>query len=331
MPAGMAAVLAALSFVCAAQGLAAPGQGTDPPPCRRAGEALPGLFQIRFEPLGADLWHVPAQPGQSAATNRGHVVNLLLARHEGRLWLVGSGPSPAFARALRCSAWQRFGLDIAEVVNPYARGEYALGNRGLPTASVWAPAPVAQTMRVSCPVCVARLRARLGDAAVDLGAEPVRLPRGLSAPRLPGATGRWGPFEWWLVPRADQAWASVWRHAAGVTMAPGVLSFEGPPDGQDAHPMALARAIEAVLERSTAAERFIGDTGAPAGVAAVRQQMHYWQRLWQAAQQGVGAGGTLPVEPPMVASEWHTHERHALNWQRAWRLAEDALLAMPPR
>lgn len=287
-------------------------------------------FEIRFEPLGPNLWWIPAQPGESSAANRGHVVNLVLARHQGRLWLVGSGPSPAFARALRCRAWQTFGLDIGEVADPYARAEYTLGNAGLPKARVVAPAPVAKAMRAACPVCVERLRARLGDAAVDLGPAPVRLPQALPVPARPAATARWGPFEWRLLARAEAAWSSVWRHG-GVTMAPGLLWFDGPPDARDTDPRALMQSLETLLAGTPAGQRFIGDAGPPGDEAAVRRQWVYWQRLWRAAQQGVASGTTLAGQPPQDVGDWVGHERHALNWQRAWRLAEDALLSAPLR
>lgn len=288
-------------------------------------------FDIRFEPLAAELWWVPARAGEADAGNRGHVINLVLARHEGRLWLLGSGPSPAFARALRCSAWQRFGLDIRDVANPYARAELVLGNAAWPGASAVAPLPVRQAMQVQCPQCVARLRGRLGAAAVDLGASPVRLPRPLPVPPSAGGTQRWGPFEWWLVKRGETAWTSVWRHAgAGVTAAFGLLWFDGPPDGRDTEPARMIAALESLLAATPAAERFVGDAGPPGDRPAVQAQLDYWRALWRAARRGVAEGATWAGEPPPLGAATG-HERHQLNWQRAWRLAEDDLLGAPRR
>ncbi|MBI5717702.1 MAG: hypothetical protein HZC37_08450 [Burkholderiales bacterium] len=298
-------------------------------------------FAIRFEPLADDLWWVPAQAGEANAGNRGQVVNLVLARHRGRLWLLGSGPSPAFARALRCAAWRRFGLDIRAVANPHARAEFVLGNAGLAGARVVAPAPVREAMRAQCPQCVQRLRERLGEAAIDLQAAPVRLPRALPTPRGRARAmddpQRWGPFEWHLVRRADRSWTSAWRHAdAGVTAAFGLLWFDGPPDGRDTEPAHLVRALASLLAAAPAGERFIGDTGPPADRGAAQRQLDYWRTLWRAAQQGVAAGATQAGEPAAEVAEavegadgWRDHERHRLNWQRAWRLAEDALFAAP--
>lgn len=324
-----------------------------PPPCS-PGEPGPVLaasgpealaararFEIRFEPLAAGLWRVPARGTEADAVNRGQVIHLVLARHEGRLWLLGSGPSPAFARALRCAAWRQLGLEIRDAANPYARAELVLGNAGLPRATVVAPRPVRQAMQVQCPQCVARLRARLGAAAVDLGAAPVRLPAPLPAnlpANLPARHGahsvlRWGPFHWWLVKRGATAWTSAWRHAdAGVTAAFGLLWFDGPPDGRDTEPVSMIQGLEDLLAAVPPGERFVGDAGPPGDRAAVQAQLDYWRALWRAAQQGVATGASWPDEPPPLPEGWtDAFDRHRLNWQRAWRLAEDALLTLPPR
>lgn len=308
----------------------------DQPTSRLAGaaSAAPGAaakFDIRFEALAPDLWWVPAHGGEADEGNRGQVINLVLARHEGRLWLLGSGPSPAFARALRCSALQRFGADIRDVVNPYARAELVLGNAGWPGTTALAPAPVRQAMQVQCPQCVARLQGRLGAAAVDLGASPVRLPGPLPARPSTGDVQRWGPFEWRLVKRGATAWTSVWRHAgAGVTVAFGLLWFDGPPDGRDTEPTQMIAALEGLLATAPAGERFVGDAGPPGDVSAVQAQHDYWRVLWGAAQRGVAEGATWAGEPPPLGGA-PGRERHLLNWQRAWRLAEDELLSGPRR
>lgn len=306
-------------------------------------------FDIRFEPLAAGLWRVPARGGEADAINRGQVIHLVLARHEGRLWLLGSGPSPAFARALRCAAWRQLGLEIRHAANPYARAELVLGNAGLPQGTVVAPRPVRQAMQVQCPQCVARLRSRLGAAAIDLGSAPVRLPAPLpaSSPALSSALSsalsptqhgaedrqRWGPFHWWLVKRGASAWTSAWRHVdAGVTVAFGLLWFDGPPDGRDTEPASMIQGLEDLLAAVPPNERFVGDAGPPGDRAAVQAQLDYWRALWKAAQQGVATGASWSDEPPPLPAGWiDVSDRHRLNWQRAWRQAEDALLTLPRR
>lgn len=347
----------ASAAVMAAPPPCSPGeQGTGPAASAPQVRASAARFDIRFEPLGAGLWRVPARGTEADAINRGQVIHLVLARHEGRLWLLGSGPSPAFARALRCAAWRQFGLEIRHATNPYARAELVLGNAGLPQATVVAPRPVRQAMQVQCPQCVARLRSRLGAAAVDLGSAPVRLPApmpvfmpalmpALVPAPLPASSPapaprhgaehrqRWGPFHWWLVKRGAGAWTSAWRHDdVGVTAAFGLLWFDGPPDGRDTEPASMIQGLEDLLAAVPPNERFVGDAGPPGDRAAVQAQLDYWRALWRAAQQGVATGASWPDEPPPLPAGWSdVSERHRLNWQRAWRLAEDALLSQPPR
>jgi hypothetical protein len=83
--------------------------------------ACPAVPAIRFVPLGAGLWWVPAADGESNESSRGIVSNLLIARDGKRLWLVGSGPSPAFGQALACRARQHIGRVVTDIVNPWAR------------------------------------------------------------------------------------------------------------------------------------------------------------------------------------------------------------------
>ena len=291
--------------------------------------ACPPGVPVRFVALGANLWWLPAATGEVTAVNRGFVSNLLLARHQGRLWLLGSGPSPAFGRALACQVRQRFGLPVSEVINPWAHAELVLGNAGFPQARVHAHRRVAEAMAEQCAHCVGRLRQRLGEAASDLGAEPARLPTRL----LEGDHGSLGPFDWWRLPRSAERDVTVWRHrAAGVTAAHGLLWFDGPPDGSDADLHLLARSTEDLLALAGQGDRWVGERGPLATGAAARHQSGYWQALLGAAGRAVDSGGLPGPAPPLagVAEALTNHPRHALNWQRAWRQAEDRALGSAP-
>jgi hypothetical protein len=194
-------------------------------------------------------------------------------------------------------------------------------------------------MRRQCPRCVQRLREQLGDAAADLGAEPVRLPdRALS-----GRTGRLGPFDWQLLMRGAAAPVTVWRHrGAAITAVFGLAWFDGPPDGGDADPRRLAAALRALADGAAPGERFVGDQGPVSSVASVRQQQRYWQALLEAAEQQLSGGGSaaelsrrLPSaagngEAGGMPAQWTDHPRHRLNWQRVLRQVEDESLG-PPR
>lgn len=99
-----------------------------------AGPACPGPA-LRFEALAPGLWQVPGFIGAADAANRGQVSNLTLAIEAapagsagaGRLWALGSGPSPAFGQALACQARQQLGRAIVTVIIRWARPELVLG------------------------------------------------------------------------------------------------------------------------------------------------------------------------------------------------------------
>jgi hypothetical protein len=290
--------------------------------------ACPAAPLLRFVPLGPGAWWVPAVDGESTEANRGNVANLLVVRDGRRLWLVGSGPSPAFGRALACRVRQHFGRPVTDIVDPWARAELVLGNAGLPGVRLWAHRQVAAAMGEQCPQCIERLRQRIGTSSTDLGEQPARLPTRL----LDGRQGSLGPFDWWALPRAAGRIVTVWRHrASGVTSAHGLLWFDGPPDGRDADLQTLAASTLHLATLAAAGTRWVGEQGPPGPADAPVLQAAYWRAVLDAAQRGVVAG-QIAAEVPELPS-WPEalvgHPRHALNWQRAWRQAEDRLLREP--
>ncbi len=166
--------VALLCGVATAAPLARPefGPGSEHQPC--AGQ--PPVWQ----PLAQDAWWWAGASGAANADNRGAVTHLVLVRHQGRLWLLGAGPTPAFARRMGCHVQQQFGQSVADVLVPWARGEQALGLVGWAKTGQWAHSQVVATMRRQCPTCLAALRLQLQGAASDLGERPIRLPGRLS-------------------------------------------------------------------------------------------------------------------------------------------------------
>jgi hypothetical protein len=294
--------------------------------------AAPACEPLPLTLLAPGLWLVPAAGAESDAGNRGHSSHLLLASDGARLWAVGSGPSPAFGRRLRCTALLRLGRAPTDEWVPWARAEVALGSRGLAAARRWSHAQVAEAMAQQCAHCVDRLRQRLAEAAADLGDDPVRLPQRL----LRGETGRLGPFDWWVLPRAEGRMATVLRHrASGVMTAHGLLWGDGPPDARDGEVAVLARSVArlpalAAPGAREPAPRWVGESGPMLDLDSVVRQAAYLQALAAAARQAVQQGdpgldvGPLPGHPADSA-----HPRHALNWQRAVRQAENELLRSP--
>jgi hypothetical protein len=309
--------------------------------------ACTGLAQP-LQPLpaaGPGVWWLPAALGDSSAANRGQVSNLLLLRDGSgpaqRWWLVGSGPSPAFGRALACQLARQLGGRVTDVISPWARPELVLGFAGLQAAGGagalrhWAHAEVAQAMAAQCPHCVERLQQRLGSAAGDLGADPIRLPDH----RLTGDHGRLGPFDWWTLPRSADRVVTVWRLARpgrpALWLAPGLLQGDGPPDGRDADLALLAQSAQRLAGLAAAdgpAVQFLGEQGPPLSADAPLQQARYWRDLLATARAAVlrGDDETAPAPGwPGLPPGWAQAPWHALNWQRAWRQAEAAVLAEP--
>ncbi len=287
-----------------------------------------------LQALGPQRWWLPAQPGEADAANRGQVANLLLTRQGRRLWLLGSGPSPAFGRLLACQLKAQLGLVVTDVVSPWARPELVLGVAGLGPVRHWAHAQVAQAMTSQCPTCVDRLRQSLGAAADDLGDDPIRLPDRL----LRGSQGRLGPLRWWRLPRAANSVVTVWRVPAAsgpVWLAPGLVQGAGPPDGRDAdiHTLALANgrlAARVAADGSTA--RFLGEQGGLLPATTATLQQRYWQALLAQVRSAIENGDqdSAPAQRwPGLAEAWASHPLHDLNWQRAWRQIEPLVLGGP--
>lgn len=295
-----------------------------------------------LQPLAPGRWWVAAADGDADEANRGRVSNLLLAADGDRLWLLGSGPSPAAGRALACAVRQVVGRAVTDVVSPWPRPELVLGVGGLagpgqPAPRHWAHAEVAQAMAERCPVCVQRLAQRLGAARHDLGPAPVALPTHL----LHGDQGRLGPWAWWRLSRGEGHPVTVWRlaTAAGPLWAsPGLLNGDGPGDARDARLAALQAStarLAALSADDGPAARHLGEQGPPQPATAPARHADYWRALpaqvRRAMDQGVAESapaGTWPGLP----DAWARHPWHALNWQRAWREVEQDWLppSQPP-
>ncbi|MBT9597106.1 MAG: hypothetical protein IV094_14080 [Vitreoscilla sp.] len=286
---------------------------------------------MTLQPMGGGVWWAAAADGDADPANRGVVSNRLVVRDGARVWLLGSGPSPAAGAALACALRERLGWRVTDVVNPWARPELVLGNPAFPAARLWAHAEVAVAMRDACARCEARLRQRLGAAAADLGDAPIRVPTQL----MQGDAGRLGPFDWWRLLRAAGSPVVVFRiRGRDLWVAQGLLWADGPPDLRDAelHTLrsALAR-LEALAGDGEA--RWMPEQGAWLGRSGPRDHGAYLQALTEAvrSRQAAGAAETDAAPAlPGLAEAMGRGTRPALNWQRAWRQLEDEGFG-PPR
>lgn len=276
---------------------------------------------IALEPVAPHVWTVRGSDGDSTPDNRGAVSNLLAVRDGRRLWLIGSGPSAAYGRALDCHLRRVSGRRVTDVIAPWPRPELVLGQAGLVGARRWAHADVARAMQERCPRCVERLRLRLGSAADDLGGGPIALP----VHRLHGEQGTLGPLRWWRLQRSAETSVTVWSvPRAGLFTAHGLLWADGAPDLRDAESGHLDAAWQK-LDRLSESARWLPEQGPLLDGSAPRQHRAYLQALRSAVEQAQERGALESEPAPRlegVDEGVHRGGRHALNWQHVWREVE---------
>ncbi|MGY0194993.1 hypothetical protein ACWA7J_07960 [Leptothrix sp. BB-4] len=304
--------------------------------------ATPGAPAIAgWQALAPDLWLLPGAAGDTDAGNRGAISNLLLLFDGPRTWLVGAGPSAAYGRALSADIRCRFGRTLTDAIAPWPRPELVLGLAGLDASvRLWAHADVAAAMAERCAHCSERLQARLGEHAADLG-EPPSIPRPQRL--LDGEQGRLGPWHWWRVERTPGTAVTLWSHApSGIVSAHGLSWSDGAPDLRDATldgieaGTAQLQQIASALSSATPRRppRWLPEQGPVDRLATPDAQAAYWQALREAvsAAQSAGIGETepAPAQLPGVDARFTRSERHALNWQRAWRELEDRAFDAAP-
>jgi hypothetical protein len=348
-PAGLVArgvVLGLAIAVMQAAGAAGAAAGCDPhgvnvepagPMARRGVVLEPAGPMARrgvvVEPAGPRAWRVVVAAGEAAEANRGLVAEVLAVADGHRLWLLNSGPSPGVGAAIGCALHRATGRTPTDLVATWPHPEAVLGAAAWPQARHWAHADVADAMRERCPACVERLRARLGTAGADLGAdlgtEPIRVPER----RFVGASGRLGPFDWWRLERAPGTPLTVWwLRGAELVLAPGLLWPGAPPDLRETDIGSLRAAWRRLEALAPAGTRWLGEQGGFATAATFEQHRAYLLGLESAVAAGLAAGADGLEPPPLPAFAGRGPEaqaRHRLNWQRAWRHAEDALLRAP--
>lgn len=337
----------AASWLGPASAWAAPGLPVSNVPPLQTAKTQGSSAPLRWQALGPDLWWLAARSQEASAANRGQVAHVLLARFDGRLWLVGAGPSPHFARQVQADVRRWLGRGVDELALTLAQPELVMGAKGYVQARVWTSAGLDRSLRERCGTCAARWKERLGAAARDLGQEGAGAVR--FADRLfegaDGLEGRWGPWVWraWQVSQRDglQVHGLLWWHAeSGVGFAPGLLWGTSPPDLRDADVRALRRAWpdwaawaqrQALNYPGTA--RWLGQQGPVLSGevwSAEAPVPRYWQGLDEASSALVESG-QLMVETLPLAQVWPgvatplDRRRHELNWQRVWRQAEERL------
>ena len=293
--------------------------------------ALPNGLPV-LQRIGPQLWQVPSTVAPPDAANpTGASSGLAVVADGRRLWLVGSGPTPAFGAALACALHRATGRAVTDVINTRPHAELALGNAAFPQARVWALSDVAHTMRRHCPQCLARLKARLGVEGDSLQLAAIRLPTH-RVDRGTAAAGRLGPFRWWALPRAPGARVLVLQHRnTGVVLAQGLVWVEGVPDLRETT-LAAMRPSLARLHVLAQGHAVLGEAGGFGSQADVSSHLLYLDTMHSAVSDAVQRGdveGVATAELGMAAFAARAGYAwlHPLNLQRAWRELEAAAFA----
>jgi hypothetical protein len=292
----------------------------DAAPCDPAALATWPVMQ-RVSP---HLWRVAARRGEPDTVNRGETTQLVVAVEARRVWLVGSGPSPAYAARLACAVKRATSRAVTDVVNTRAAPELAMGNVAFAQARLWALPDVMASMRARCVMCLERLKSRIGEAGDSLQNDLIRPPDSAVQAR------RLGPFEWLSLPRMKGENVLVLRHRADrIVVAQGLLWEGDVPDLHEAHIDVMAPSLR-VLQGFAQGARLLGEQGELTQAAALTQHLRYVTQLrsavWAQLQRGdlQGASG-MAIELPEFASMPSYSQRHPLQVQRVWRELEPAM------
>ncbi|MES2098501.1 MAG: hypothetical protein V4569_01660 [Pseudomonadota bacterium] len=279
--------------------------------------------------MSTDVWRVPAARGESDATNGGQVVQFVVVRDGARVWIVGSGPTPAAGFALGCAVRHQLGRPVTDVINTRAAPELSMGNSAFVAARQWALPDVIAAMRTRCPACLDRLKARIGPHGDSLRLDGIRVP---SHPiGRPGAThSRLGPFDWRAFARAPHERTLVLRlRRERIVIAQGLVWAGDLPNLRDTRSATLLASLRA-LQRFAHGTRVLGEQGDIAGPAAIARHIDYVERLRRAALPHLirgdvdGAAG-VGVELPAFGALPGYAAGHPLNVQRVWRELEPEL------
>jgi len=294
-----------------------------------ASAACLGLPLPALEPVAPQVWRVAAAEGESTPDNGGLVTESVLLLERDRLWLVGSGPTPARGEALACAIEQSLGRKVTDVINTRAHPELAMGNTAFPAARVWALDDVARAMDKRCRECLARLAQRIGGAGARLDDSAIRVPdKRLGAD---GASqGQLGPFQWWALTRAKGERTLVLRlRERPIVIAQGLVWPGAVPNLRDTDSAMLLDSLRALRGIARGAITVLGEQGPSGTPDDINSHMDYLVSLRAAVRarlrNGADANAAIAaISLPMFGKRVGNGEIDALNRQRVWREMEDA-------
>jgi len=311
---------------------------------------------LALQAVAHGVWRVAVDTDETNPGNGGWVTQPVVVRDGARLWLIGSGPTPAQGLRLRCAISAALHREVTDVINTRAHPELALANLAFAGARLWALDDVADAMQHRCPQCLDRLRQRLSEREGDdvIGsATPASRPStsnassslGLPDPtvslhpitirvpdhRLKGDAGTLGPFQWWAVERAPGERALLLlERRSGWLIAQGLVWVGGVPNLRETALDEMTAGLERLrlIAAQPGVAGVLGEQGEPGRAAIVADHLDYLAQLRQRTQAALDRGeveGAHPIELPAFADRPGYAAYHALNRQRLWRWLERKL------
>lgn len=282
----------------------------------------------RLQALGPATWWVAAARGAPDPGNGGVTVQALVARDgEARIWLVGSGPTPAYGARLACAIQAATGAAVTDIVDTRAAPELAMGSVAFAGARIWALPDVMRVMQARCATCQANLKAEIGAVA---GASLV--PASIRAPTRSvgeGDRGSVGPFDWIAFERAPGERVLVLRHRADhVVVAQGLVWAGDVPDLRNLSTAMLERSLVALEDWIGSSDALLGEQGGVADARALRRELDYLAALRGVVAPALARGDLLgqdALELPPYAALPSYAQRHPLNVQHLWAELEPGL------
>jgi len=101
------------------------------------------------------------------------------------------------------------------------------------------------------------------------------------------------------------------------------------PDLRDSRVESMRAATQQLAEIARSATVLIGEQGEPVGREEPDAHLAYWNALEAAVRSAQSRGDdatTVQTSLPGIDASRTAGRAHALNWQRAWRHAEDEAL-----
>jgi len=289
-------------------------------------------------PVGAGLWRIAAARGEADARNGGQISQLFVAldtQAPEQLWLIGSGPTPAFGARLACALQARFARLPSDLVNSRATPELAMGNIAFEPARIWALPAVMALMNKRCQLCQDKLRAKLGPVVgASLVPAAIRTPtQAVQGPTL-------GPFDWLDLDRGMGEHVLVLRHRdSGAVLAQGLVWVGDVPDLQKSRSDLFLAALRS-LQQFAGGATLLGEQGDaepadPGQASSLSSHIAYIKALRARVWAQLSAGHSLDVQDPALALPEYARlpgyaQRHPLNLQQLWKELEPQLFQPAP-